>query len=61
MNFIQFLCDLKLPFYGKVEKTHSGGHKLDEKEGRFTLTSPPSRPIYGHQSVFFPLYHKKEV
>ena len=54
MNSIQFLCDLKLPFYGKVEKTHSGGHKLDEKEGRFTLTSPPSRPIYGHQSVFFP-------
>ena len=61
MNSIQFLCDLKLSFYGKVEKTHSGGHKLDKKEGRFTLTSPPSRPIYGHQSKFFRLYHKRDV
>ena len=27
----------------------------------FTLTDTPSRPIYGHQSEFFQLYHKRDV
>ena len=34
MNSIEFFCALQLLFYGKVEKTRSGGRKLDEKECR---------------------------
>ena len=34
MNSIGFICALQVCFSGKVEKTHSGGRKLDEKERR---------------------------